>query len=87
MPIWSSPKSCILIQQTVASGKSDSMGRGEYVGSNKCHIVVQEGFWARKKCADNRTVATCPVYPVRTCSLPRIVPNLPSHGGGLEHSC
>ena len=63
------------------------MGRGEHVDSNECHIIIQEDVrvptW---KCGTNRAFATRLVYPVRPCSLPRSVPDLPSHGGGLEHS-
>ena len=80
-------KSRMLMRQTVASGKSDSMGRGEHVGSSECHIVAQERLWGYKKCESNRTIATSLVYPVWTCSLSRSVPNLPSHGGGLGRSC
>lgn len=75
------------MQQTVNSGKSDPMGRGEHVDSIECYIVHQEVFGVQKKCETNRTVATSLVYLVRACSLPRSVLDLPSHGGGLERSC
>ena len=63
------------------------MGRGEHVDSNKRHIVRQEGIWHRKKCEHNLIGFNSLVCPLWTCSLPRGVPGLPSHGGGLECSC
>ena len=63
------------------------MGRGEHVDSNERYIALQEAVLAPKRCETNRTFFTSLVYPLRTCSLPRSVPDLPSHGGGLERSC
>lgn len=64
------------------------MGCGEHVDSNERHIVIQEGFWVpTSKCGTNRATTTCLIYPVRPCSLPRSVPDLPAHGDELGHSC
>ena len=73
----------MLMQYTVASGKSNSMGRGEHLDSNKRHIVRQKSLREH----DNITGFNSLVCPLRTCSLLRSIPDLPSHGGGLECSC
>lgn len=57
------------MQWTVASGKSNSMGRGEHLDSNKRHIVCQEDLWDREKCEHDITVFNSLVCPLRTCSF------------------
>ena len=67
------------------------MGPGEHLGSNQRYLVHRESLLVRignklGNKPDHRTIATSLVYPLRTNSLPRSVPDLPSYGSGLELS-
>lgn len=63
------------------------MGRDKHLDSNERCIIHREGLWGHEKSEIYCTIATSLVYPLRTSSLPRSIPDMPSDGSGLERFC
>ena len=62
------------------------MGSSKHFDSHQRCSIYQEDVWALDCYNPDRIVATGPVYPLRTSSISRSIPDLPSYGSGLEHS-
>ena len=63
------------------------MGPDKHVDTSERCIIHREDLWVHEKNKIDRTVATSLVYPLRTSSLPRSIPDMPSYGSGLERFC